>query len=136
MSKSNIKAVQDAFSKRLAKEETKNTQVTSSDLKQAFLNRFGEDQVKQWKEQFGNREIIAVHAQGKFAALRPITSDDLGEYVMAMTQSGLSKAVVFIFQRLWIDGDTELIDDEDLFITVFIQMNAILEQQKADFFRL
>ena len=40
-----------------------------------------------------------------------------------------------IIEQLWIDGDFELIDDEDMFISVFLQMNNILETKKAEFFR-
>lgn len=130
------KSAAEAFKKRLATETAKAAPVTNDDLKQAWTNRFTEAKVKEWKEQFKGRELIAIHSRGKFAALRPITSDDLGEYVMAMTEAGLSKAVAQIFNNLWLDGDVELIDDEDHFMTVFIQMNNILEQQKADFFRV
>ena len=105
MNKSSNEATQAAFAKRLGKETAKAAEVTTGDLKQAFINRFTEKQIKEWKHQYGGREIIAIHTRGKFAALRPITSDDLGEYVMAMTQNGLSKAVAFIFQQLWLDGD-------------------------------
>lgn len=30
-----------------------------------------------------------------------------------------------IIEQLWLDGDYELIDDEDNFIAVFVQINAI-----------
>jgi hypothetical protein len=53
----------------------------------------------------------------------------------AIGASGLSKAVAFIVEKLWLDGDFMLIEDEDCFIAVFLQVNNILEGKKAEFFR-
>lgn len=39
-----------------------------------------------------------------------------------------------IIEQLWLDGDYELIDDEDNFIAVFVQINAIFRKQKSRIF--
>lgn len=129
--------LQAAFSKRKAKEEVKTKEikaVTEIDLL-PFEDRFGKDQLATWKKQYGDRDLIYLGVEDTLAVLRPPTADDLGDYLTAMGTNGMSKAVAMIIEQLWIDGDYKLIEDEDYFIAVFLQMNNILESKKADFFR-
>ncbi|MNS84876.1 hypothetical protein D3C86_1425090 [compost metagenome] len=69
------------------------------------------------------------------AVLRPPTADDLGDYMTSIGTNGMSKAVAFIMEQLWLEGDHPLIEDEDKFMAVFMQINNILEGKKADYFR-
>lgn len=71
----------------------------------------------------------------KLAVLRPPLADDLGDYLTAIGTNGMTKAVAMIVESLWLDGDYELIEDEDMFIAVFLQINNILEGKKGEFFR-
>ena len=89
----------------------------------------------EYKAQYGGRPLIYIAVGDYRAILRPPTADDLGDYMTAIGTNGMSKAVAMIIEQLWIDGDFELIDDEDMFISVFLQMNNILETKKAEFFR-
>jgi hypothetical protein len=70
------------------------------------------------------------------AVLRPPTADDLGDYMTAIGTNGMSKAVAFILEQLWLEGDFALIENEDKFIAVFLQINNILEGKKGEYFRL
>lgn len=134
------KKVNDAFAKRkatlaaAAAQETNSTDLAAK-LIPKFDERFGKEVHEGWKKEHAPRQLIYLHADGKMAVLRPPTADDLGEYMTAIGANGLTKAVAFVMETLWIDGDYELIDDEDLFQGVFLQMNNILEGKKVDFFR-
>ena len=126
-----------AFANRKATEDKKSQDSDSPAVDTApFINRFGQDKIDAWKKQFGDRKLIALGCEGKFAALRPPTAEDLGEYMTAIATNGMSKAVTMIMETLWLDGDYELIENEDYFIAVFLQVNNVLEGKKADFFRL
>lgn len=125
------------FAKRKAKEESKTKAarvITAEDLA-PFNEKFGEKQIEDWKKQYGNRDLIFLKVEDYMAVLRPPTAEDLGDYLTAMGMNGMSKAVAMIVDQLWIDGDFKLIEDEDYFIAVFLQMNNILESKKGDFFR-
>ncbi len=125
------------FADRLAKETKKELAPVDNNagsMAQAIA-RFGQEKLDQWKKQYGNRQLIVLSVGDYMAVLRPPTADDLGDYMTAIGASGLSKAVALIIQNLWIDGDFALIEDEDCFIAVFLQVNNILEGKKAEFFR-
>lgn len=125
------------FANRQAKEAAKSApQAVTSESKAAFIARFGQEKLDQWKQQYGNRELICLKVDNDMAVLRPPTADDLGDYMMAIGTNGMSKAVAFVLEQLWLEGDHPLVEDEDKFIAVFLQINNILEGKKADYFRL
>lgn len=124
------------FANRQAKEVEKvKPTAETSDAKAAFIARFGQEKLDNWKQQFGGRELVCLKVDNDMAVLRPPTADDLGEYMTAIGTNGMSKAVAFILEQLWLEGDHPLIEDEDKFIAVFLQINNILEGKKADYFR-
>lgn len=129
--------LQSVFEKRKAQEKSKEAASQKSVVhdKSPFIERFTEDKLKQWKSEFGNRELIYLKVEDKLAVLRPPSAEDLGDYMMMIGTDGMAKAVVMVIEKLWIDGDYQLIEDEDLFIAVFLQINNILEGKKGEFFR-
>ncbi len=125
-----------AFANRQAKEAEKTAPSSDlSDSKAAFIGRFTQEQMDKWKQEHGGRELICLKVDNDMAVLRPVTADDLGDYMTAIGTNGMSKAVAFIMEKLWLEGDHPLIEDEDKFIAVFLQINNILEGKKAEFFR-
>lgn len=138
MKKNEIQAgdLKSAFANRKAKEVEKTA--PSNDLsasKEAFIARFTQKKLDQWKQEYGGRELICLKVDNDMAVLRPVTADDLGDYMTAIGSNGMSKAVAYIMEKLWLDGDHPLIEDEDKFIAVFLQINNILEGKKGEFFR-
>lgn len=131
------KDLKNVFASRKAKEveKAKATEVETTNNLDVFVARFGQDQIDKWKKQFAGRSLIALAVGDQLAVLRPPTADDLGDYMTAIGSSGMSKAVAMIIEQLWLDGDYSLIEDEDSFIAVFLQVNNILEGKKAEFFR-
>ena len=125
-----------AFAARKAKEDKKSEEKPKKEINlQPFVDRFTQEKLDEYKSQYGRRPLIYIAVGDYRAILRPPTADDLGDYMTAIGTNGMSKAVAMIIEQLWIDGDFELIDDEDMFISVFLQMNNILETKKAEFFR-
>jgi hypothetical protein len=118
--------LKNVFAARRAKEDDK-----AKNAKVAVVK----DLNPEWKNLFSGRELIALKIGDHLAVLRPLTADDLGEYMMAIGTNGMSKAVAMIIETLWLDGDISLIENEDEFIAVFLQVNNILEGKKAEFFR-
>lgn len=124
----NLKA---AFANRKAKEVEK---IQENDLT-VFVEKFGQAKLDEWKAANGDRKLIYLKHDDDLAVLRPPTADDLGDYMTAIGTNGLSKAVAMVMEQLWLDGDIALIDDEEKFISVFLQINNILEGKKAEYFR-
>lgn len=137
MSDTKTNELKQAFENRKAKEveKAKNAVIPVKNI-DPFIKRFGQGKIDSWKSQFKGRELIAIKVEDALAVLRPPTADDLGDYMTAIGTNGMSKAVAMIVEQLWLEGDIELIDDEDKFIAVFLQVNNILEGKKADFFRI
>lgn len=127
-----------AFANRKAKEDKKITENKQPETKnlQPFIDKFGQEKLDELKAQYNGRSLIYLKVGEYLAILRPPTAEDLGDYVTAIGTNGMSKAVALIVEQLWLEGDYELIDDEDNFIAVFLQINNILEGKKAEFFRL
>jgi hypothetical protein len=120
-----------AFANRKAKEVEK---LQENDLT-PYIERFGQSKLDEWKATNGNRKLIYLKHDDNLAVLRPPTADDLGDYMTAIGTNGLSKAVAMVMEQLWLEGDIALIDDEEKFISVFLQINNILEGKKAEYFR-
>lgn len=125
------------FAKRKTAEAAKEAKTAKTEVKDRspFIERFTEEKLAKWKIEYGNRELIYLKVDDKLAILRPPSADDLGDYLTAIGTNGMSKAVAMIVESLWLDGDYELIEDEDMFIAVFLQINNILEGKKGEFFR-
>ena len=129
--------LQNVFAKRKAKEIEKEKNAPKTETKNLvpFIERFGQTVLDNWKKENGNRELIYLKVDEFLAVLRPPMAEDLGDYLTAIGTNGMSKAVAMIVEQLWLDGDFQLIEDEDLFIAVFLQINQILEGKKGEFFR-
>lgn len=125
-----------AFAKRKAQEEKKEETVTaiSAEQKEIFEKRFGA-KMKEFETIANGRQLIYVKVDDSLAVLRPPTAEDLGEYLMAVAENGMAKAGSMIIEKLWLDGDVDLINDEDKWCAVFLKMNALLEGKKGEFFR-
>lgn len=134
MSKDTLVSV---FAKRKAKEIEKEKNAPKTEVKDRapFIAKFGETVLDGWKKENGNRDLIYLKVDEFLAVLRPPMAEDLGDYLTAIGTNGMSKAVAMIVEQLWLDGDFQLIEDEELFIAVFLQINQILEGKKGEFFR-
>lgn len=133
MAKETLESV---FAKRKAQETKKEETVTAitAEQKDVFIKRFGE-KMKEFETIANGRQLLFVKVDQSLAVLRPPTAEDLGDYLMAIAENGMAKAGVMIVEKLWLDGDIELINDEDKWCAVFLKMNSLLEGKKGEFFR-
>ena len=129
--------LESAFSKRKAQKVKKEETVTTITAEQTalFEKRFGKEKMAEYKKMADGRQLLFVKVDDSLAVLRPPTAEDLGDYLMAIAENGMAKAGTMIVEKLWLDGDIELINDEDKWCAVFLKMNSLLEGKKGEFFR-
>lgn len=130
-------SVQELFAKRKAQEKKKEETIAalSPEVLELFEKRFSKETIDEAIKMANGRKLIYIKVEDSMAILRPPTAEDLGEYMMAIAENGMAKAGVMIIEKLWVDGDIELLNDEDKWCAVFLKMNALLEGKKGEFFR-
>lgn len=128
--------VKSVLAKRLVKNADKELQVPeTSELKQAFISRFSLEKLENWKKEYGNRDLVCLRTDEGMAVLRPPMAEELSKYMIQIGTNGMDKAVAYIVNELWIDGDIAVVDNDDSFNALFLQINQILEGKKAECFR-
>ena len=127
----------EVFAKRKNLEQKKEQRIPqlSAEQKDIYIKRFGEEKIAEFEKMANGRQLIYIKVEESLAVLRPPTAEDLGEYMMGIAEHGMAKAGVMIINQLWLDGDLDLIDDEEKYIAVFLQMSNLLEGKKGEFFR-
>jgi hypothetical protein len=48
----------------------------------------------------------------------------------------MDKACSFILNELWLDGDNELRDNEDYFISAMMQVESVIALKKSTFYKI
>lgn len=126
-----------AFAKRKSievKKETKLPELTP-EQKEIYVKRFTQEKLDEFAKMANGRKLIYLKVDESLAVLRPPTAEDLGEYMIGIAENGMAKAGLMIIETLWLDGDVDLINDEEKYIAVFLQMSNLLEGKKGEFFR-
>ena len=96
--------------------------------------RFGKERVEKMKRGFAPRRLTVIMVEDKIAVLRPITAAELSQYslIVADTEAGgIDKAARYLLDTLWIDGDTEIRDDEEYFMAAMLQVQNAIEVKKS-----
>lgn len=126
-----------AFAKRKSEEPKKENKLPelSPEQREVYVKRFSSEKLKEWETIAGGRKLIYLKVDDSLAVLRPPTAEDLGEYMIGIAENGMAKAGLMIIEALWLDGDIDLINDEEKYIAVFLQMSNLLEGKKGEFFR-
>lgn len=93
-----------------------------------------------WKQQYAPRKLNVLVVEDKVAVLRPIGANEIGMYTILIATSeaeggGLAQATRYLMNELWLDGDVELIDDEEYFISSMLQIKNIVELKKSAFYK-
>lgn len=106
--------------------------------KSVVVERFGEEKIAKWKSEYGKRLLSVITVADKVAVLRPITATELSQYSMltASPNGGLDTASRYLLEELWIDGDNEIRDDEEYFMSAMLQLQNTIELKKSSFTRL
>lgn len=102
---------------------------------EVLVARFGEQALDDARKMFAPRKIGAIVVGEKACLLRPIGASELSTYSMMVAgNAGLDGATRYLLNSLWIDGDKEIIDDEENLMAAMIKLQSHMELKKADFF--
>lgn len=103
-----------------------------------LIDRFGSESVEAWKNEYAPRKLNVIEVEGKIALLRPIGAEEVSQFSMmvANPEVGMKKASEYLLSELWIDGDNELQNDEEYFISAMMQLQNTIELKKSNFYRV
>lgn len=111
-------------------------ETVETSLKDLIIARFGEEVFKKWKQEF-KRELNIIKVEDKLAVLRPIGAKEIALFSgMVAGDEGLDKASEYLLNELWLDGDEELFNDEEYFISAMLQLQRTLQVKKSSFYKL
>lgn len=110
----------------------------TTELRQNLIDRFGEKTVTEWEKTFAPRALNVIQVEDKICVLRPVTAKEVATFSMltADEDKGLDVASRYLLAELWLDGDNELKDDEEYFISAMLQLQQVVELKKSSFSRL
>ena len=103
-----------------------------------LTERYG-DKFKQWEKEYAPRKLNYIEVEDKNALLRPIDPETLSNYSMMLVlpeAGGLTAATRYILEELWLDGDEDIRDNDDYFMSAMVQVQHVMEQKKSRFIRL
>lgn len=101
-----------------------------------LCQRFGEGKVKAWQKEYAPRKLNVIEVEDKLAVLRPIRAEEVSQYTMIYLSDGMDKASSFLLNELWLDGDKEMIDNEDYFISAMQEVDRVVSLKKSAFYKL
>lgn len=114
------------------KEQTNGTAADDMSAESIVAERFGDDKVKQWRKEYGPRKLSVVCVGDLMAILMPIMADHVSQYSTIVAQGdGLDKGARYLLDALWIDGDKQMLEDEEYFISAMMQVQRLLEVKKS-----
>jgi len=117
----------------MKKVEIKGKEKVTESLVEVAYKRFGQENVEKWQKQYLPRKINVIEVEDKIAVLRPICATEIANYSMlvANPEEGLETATRYLFEELWIDGDKEMVDDEEYFISAMLQIEQVINLKKS-----
>ena len=124
-----VKAIRDR--ERIAKEASLKEQCNK-----IANERFTEVQMKKWSVQHKGLWFLPVlNSDGetieKIGILKPIDRHILSYASTKIQDEGLYEFLEAAMRECWVDGDKEILEDDDYFIPAANQFNKILEGKKA-----
>lgn len=98
---------------------------------------YTESQLKAWKKKYGEKHVFEIVVEDKKCLLHKPTRQDLS-YATAGSNQGKDSAkfVELLAKQCWIDGNREIIDDDDYFLSLAPVMEAMVETKKAEIKKL
>ena len=109
-----------------------------TEIEQLLIDKFGADVFEGYRKEHAPRKLSVIVVEDKVAILRPIGAAEVSQFSMMMADDsiGLEKASRYLLEELWIDGDDELKEDEDYFISAMMQIQKALNLKKSSFYTL
>lgn len=100
--------------------------------------RYGED-VEKWQKTYGGMWFLPVIDENenieKLGILKPISRHILSHASTKIEDEGLYMFLEACMRECWIDGDTELLDEDEYFIPAAMKFNKIMESKKVAFLK-
>lgn len=98
---------------------------------------YTEDQIRKWKEKYGEDGVFEVTVGDKRAVLHKPSRKDLS-YATAGSGQGTDamKFSEILMRQCWVDGDSEILDNDDYFLGAVPVLQAVTEVRKAEIKRL
>lgn len=101
--------------------------------------RYGEDKVKKWSvEHKGLWFLPILNEDGeieKFCLMKPITRSILSYASTKIESEGLYEFLETAMRECFVDGDKEILDEDEFFIPAANKFNKILEGKTAAFLK-
>ena len=98
---------------------------------------YTKEQLKSWKEKYGDDNVFEIECEGKKAVLHKPTRKDLS---FAMAGSSQAKDSVkfseILLKQCWIEGDTEFQDNDTYFFAAVPVLGALSETKEANLKKL
>lgn len=98
---------------------------------------YNENQFKEWKEKYGDTRVVEVVVDGKKAIMHKPSRTDLS-YAIAGSSQGADtvKFVELLMRQCWIDGDREILEDDDYFLAAMPVVQRLAEVKEAEIKKL
>ena len=86
------------------------------ELENQLTEKFGA-KYQDLKKQYAPRKLNVIKVEDKIALLRPVGAAEVSTFSMMTVnpEMGLDKASEYLISELWLDGDMEIVNDEEYF---------------------
>lgn len=98
---------------------------------------YTDEQLKGWKKKFGEGHVFEITVEDKKCLLHKPTRQDISYATAGSSQcKDSAKFLELIAKQCWIDGDKEILDDDDYFLAIGPKMAVLAETKKAEIKKL
>lgn len=88
---------------------------------------FKKEQIEAWKAKHG--DLYQISVDGKSCLLRRPTRKDISYASVVRDPMQLSETML---NQLWLDGDKEILEQDDLFLAVVAKMEEVMKIKEAE----
>ena len=88
---------------------------------------FKKEQIEAWKAKHG--DLYQISVDGKSCLLRRPTRKDISYASVGRDPMQLSETML---KQLWLDGDKEILEQDDLFLAVVAKMEEVMKIKEAE----
>lgn len=89
--------------------------------------KFKKEQIEAWKAKHG--DLYQISVEGKSCLLRRPTRKDISYASVVRDPMQLSETML---KQLWLDGDKEILEQDDLFLAVVAKMEEVMKIKEAE----
>lgn len=128
-------AIRKKVSERMADEKAKEEAALKIECEKLAIKRYTKEQLDKWTKEFGAIWYLPVlDAKGgieKMMVMKPITREALGYATSKIEGEGIYAFLEAAMRECKIDGDEEILDDDDYFLPASSSFNKIVEGKKT-----